>query len=140
MLQNLRGKIQFKRIIAWAIFFGYLISFLDTRATATGTIAFIRLKFAYEGYAILGLAFALSIFYLYFFKPNPIGLILCAFPQLVYLAMGTWWFLSTRGTPAPAPLTAFGIHFGFSILCFGYHLLFLWGVLNNGHSSASTRD
>lgn len=137
-LQKLQGKLQFKRLIAWAILFGYLISFLDTRATATGTIAFIRLKFAYEGYALLALCFAVSILWLYFATPHPIGLVFCAIPQLVYLAMGTWWFLSTRESLNPAPLTAFGIHFGFSILCFGYHMLFLWGVLNNEqHSSAS---
>lgn len=134
-LQRLQGRVQFKRLIAWAVLFGYLLSFLDTRTRATGTIAFIRERFSYEGYAALGIAFAIAILWLYFFKPSPIGLIFCAVPQLLYLAMGTWWFLSTRDSLSPAPLAAFGIHFGFGILCFGYHLLFLWGVLNNGHSS-----
>lgn len=132
-LHKLRGRVQFNHLMAWATLFGYLISFLDTRAAATGTIAFMRMKLSPEMVGLLAIAFAISVLWLYFSKPNPIGLAICAIPQLVYLTMGTWWFLETRSSAAAAPITAFGIHFGFSILCFGYYLYSLWGVLTDEH-------
>lgn len=122
-LNKIAHYIAERHIVALALLFGYLISFLDSRAQITGSIAFMREKFPLWFIDSIAIYLACSIIYLLLRKVKPLSLFICLLPQFFYTMVATWWLVESRSDAVPAPITAFGVHFGFSILAFGMVLL-----------------